>query len=223
MKTQTMYENSYDGIDKLRDSTKLNTWALYVGKYNLQKPGYEASMAVTLTAHYGDAAVAKLIQAASKVPQTEAVTTVLRKKQLSAWLAAEKSPNEVFRRLKLDKGMGNLFANPTMHTMTDYLNVFNFKCSRKHMSLMKTIAESYTDAAVAKAIREAAKDPETKSNALVLMGLQFDEWIIKEIKPAKMLQRVFGGTPTMEEKAIANVYASYYPRAKKHLSELDLV
>ncbi|ETK96848.1 hypothetical protein L915_00522 [Phytophthora nicotianae] len=202
MKTQTMYENSYDGIDKLRDSTKLNTWALYVGKYNLQKPGYEASMAVTLTAHYGDAAVAKLIQAASKVPQTEAVTTALRKEQL---------------------GMDNLFTNPTMHTMTNYLNVFNFKCSRKHMSLMKTIAESYTDAAVAKAIREAAKDPETKSNALVLMGLQFDEWIIKEIKPAKMLQRVFGGTPTMEEKAIANVYASYYPRAKKHLSELDLV
>ncbi|OWY97031.1 RxLR effector protein [Phytophthora megakarya] len=209
------------GVENLHDSWKLNTWAAYVSILNKENPQDKISMIAMLATHYDDATVAKMIEAVQKVPSTAHVGKILHKEQLLGWLNTGKTPENVFKLLKLDSGADDLVANPTLYTMTSYLNVFNGKNKADHTMLIDIIKMTYGDADAALAFEKATRELTTKSNARVLKGAQFDDWIKRGIKPNKAQRTIFGGFATEIEDVIAYQYARYYKHGKKILEDLD--
>ncbi|KAG2809188.1 hypothetical protein PC119_g19314 [Phytophthora cactorum] len=73
--------------------------------FNKESPDKTISLIGTLSARYGDDAVANALVSvemrASSTPQVTALAKQLRAEQLSAWLDSGKSVDDVFELLKL--------------------------------------------------------------------------------------------------------------------------
>lgn len=52
--------------EKLLENPKFLSWVKYVDDYNIKNPDKETAMIPTLTAHYGDEVLAKMLEAAKK-------------------------------------------------------------------------------------------------------------------------------------------------------------
>ncbi|EGZ14998.1 hypothetical protein PHYSODRAFT_432303, partial [Phytophthora sojae] len=111
--------------------------------------------------------------------------------KLRRWLKKGTSADDVFQKLKLNRGVESIVGSPKLETMATYVRVFNKKNPGQETTLMKTITNAYGEAAVAKGLEAAANVHKTKSNALELQGAQFNQWIAKDIKVDDVLPKVF--------------------------------
>uniref|UniRef100_H3GPJ5 RxLR effector protein n=1 Tax=Phytophthora ramorum TaxID=164328 RepID=H3GPJ5_PHYRM len=98
--------------DTLLDNLQFTTWLVYVDDFTANNPGKTTSAIATLTTHYGDEAVAKILDAAKKVAGTKEVATKLETAQMQTWLASGKTADRVFKLLKLDKAGDGILSNP---------------------------------------------------------------------------------------------------------------
>ncbi|OWY90114.1 RxLR effector protein, partial [Phytophthora megakarya] len=92
-----------DALVALR-STKMNVLTKYVDMFNKKNPDKAMSLISTLTARYGDDGLAKALVIAEKeatTPATAKEIQTLRNDQLTTWLNADKSVDDVFQLLKL--------------------------------------------------------------------------------------------------------------------------
>ncbi|KAG1694403.1 hypothetical protein DVH05_021483 [Phytophthora capsici] len=175
--------NLDNGIEKLRDATNFNTYASYVRQYNAQNPDHEVSMLAAIAARYGDDEAAKLLHTMTRHASTQAVATKLSQEQVDLWMAAKKTPKEVFALLKLNQNVDDLLSSPALYSMDDFLNAYNRQHKNQHTSLMKVVLGSYDNAKVAKALQDGLESASTKSRAWELKERQFDDWIKAGIKP----------------------------------------
>ncbi|KAE8987534.1 hypothetical protein PR003_g22555 [Phytophthora rubi] len=90
--------------EKLFEDKKFLAWAKYVDDFNVKNPDKATSMIPTMTKNFGDDAVGRMIEAATKVEGTKRLATSLQTQQIKYWESLGMSTDDVFRALKLDQG-----------------------------------------------------------------------------------------------------------------------
>lgn len=104
---------------------KLDEWITYMKAFNKKFPKKQTSLVTTLTTHYADDDLARMIQAAKKVPGTAKIAKRLEIEQIYRWLEHQKTPKEVFNLLKLDDVTVEPFLQPQMLTWAKYIDYFD--------------------------------------------------------------------------------------------------
>ncbi|KAF4127542.1 hypothetical protein GN958_ATG23271 [Phytophthora infestans] len=86
-----------------------------------------------------------------------------------------KSPNDMFKKLKLDNTGDQLFSSPSFSKWLSYVRT-NSK-TNPDMAIFSTLAYHYSDEALVKLLDAAKKVDSTKVLATKLEGLQFTNWV----------------------------------------------
>ncbi|KAH7469378.1 RxLR effector protein PSR2 [Phytophthora ramorum] len=173
----------------LFDNSDFNVWVAYV---RLIDPRHaEAAMITSLTARYGDEALAKMIQAASTVDKTKTLAKLLEAKQLEGWKTMGLSNNGVFKLLQLNRGVDNLLVNPNLSIWVKYMNYLGKNGHDDEAVMIKTFMAHYSDKALSQMLTTAKKVPDTKVVATKLQTELLGAWQTSKKTPEdvfKLLQ-----------------------------------
>ncbi|KAE9260880.1 hypothetical protein PR003_g34166, partial [Phytophthora rubi] len=168
-------------LDKAADDflahPNVNAWINYIKLFNEENPTKRASLIATLTAQYGDDGLAKIIEAAKRVPSTEDIAKRVQTEQLQRWLVGQKSTDEVFGLLALDKAADSLLASPQLNTWISYMKLFNEKNPTKKTSLIATLTAHYGDKGLTKIVEAAERVPSTATIAKRVQNEQIQRWL----------------------------------------------
>ncbi|KAF1786930.1 hypothetical protein GQ600_15155 [Phytophthora cactorum] len=143
--------STVDVLNKLRfgddaaaalKTPKLDALNKYIAMFNKENPDKKISLIGTLTARYGDDAVAKALVSAERkadsAPQLAELAKRLRAEQLSAWLDGGKSVDDVFNSLKLGADGYEALTSRKLEVLDDYIVKFNSE-KNGHETLLKTL------------------------------------------------------------------------------------
>ncbi|ETI38142.1 hypothetical protein F443_16029 [Phytophthora nicotianae P1569] len=172
---------------QLFDNPDINVWAAYTNA--VVKSNADDAMLTTLRARYSDDALAKMFEAGKKVTQSESVATKLQSRQMENWMAAKKTPDDVFKILLLDKAGVGVLDNSALAGWTTYMRFFNSKqANRKNrVTLISTLTTHYKDRGVLDIIEAAKKVPSTARTAKLLEADQIQFWLKNERTPDELL------------------------------------
>ncbi|OWZ19203.1 Avirulence (Avh) protein [Phytophthora megakarya] len=138
--------------DKVLGSPQLEVWGKYAGYINKKNPDNKASLIAALSTHYKDEGVVKMLEAAKKVPATEAVATRLQTEQLHHWLSIDRAPANIFTLFKLDKAGENLLLNPQFLIWRKYTDDFGLKNPMTTETTIGVLRMNYEDDVLANLI-----------------------------------------------------------------------
>ncbi|KAJ8576172.1 hypothetical protein ON010_g3040 [Phytophthora cinnamomi] len=150
--------------EEMFNSASLNAWGKYVRAYNANNPEKKTSLIATMTTHYGDEGVIRLLEAAKKVPTSEAIATRLQREQLQYWLSIRKEPDDVFNLFQLNKAKDKLLESPQFSAWAKYSDDF-FKYGDMDSAAFQSMRNYYSDERLAKMILAAEKNPSMKKIA----------------------------------------------------------
>ncbi|KAG6955565.1 hypothetical protein JG688_00011821 [Phytophthora aleatoria] len=150
---------------------------------NKANPKKQTSLIKTLTIHYGDEGLAKIIQAAKQIPSTASIAKRLQTEQLQRWITQGKSPDDVFALLKLDKAGQKVFTHPEVVTWAKYVDDFNKANPDKHVTLFSTFAARFNDETLVQMLIAAKKVPSTEKIAVQVQAVQTKLWLNTRKKP----------------------------------------
>jgi hypothetical protein len=173
--------------DDLIGSPQLTTWVSFMKEYNAKNPSAKATLIGTLTASYGDARLARMIEAAMKVKDTQRTGKRLQTEQLQRWLDGGRTPDEVFTLLKLDKVDASLFQSPSMNTWSKYLNAYNAKNPDEKTSLIPVLVAHYGDKRALEMVRLVGKAKSLESSAATLQAELMQHWLALRTEPSQVL------------------------------------
>ncbi|ETP36107.1 hypothetical protein F442_15866 [Phytophthora nicotianae P10297] len=168
--------------DTLFENPKFHVWVKYVTDYNIKAGKNEISIIPTLTKHYADDVLVKMLEIASKssVVDTRRVASSLQEQQVKYWRSLDLLPTDVFTRLRLgDKGkLDDMLTNPSFFALNKYLVDYNVRYS-KSLTMVEVLKGGYGDEAIARMLQQTAtkaKDVETQKMAVRLQNQQFEHW-----------------------------------------------
>ncbi|OWZ14580.1 Avirulence (Avh) protein [Phytophthora megakarya] len=123
------------------------TWVKYMDRFNKRYPHEKTSMIETFTKAFGDDGVTKMLYTAKSDRWTKTLATNMEDEQLKMWLDSEKSTDDVFMLLKLDKGEDNFnFQDKQLlNTWVSYINVFIHKNPDKKYVLFSALQSGFND------------------------------------------------------------------------------
>ncbi|KAI9980176.1 hypothetical protein PInf_026532 [Phytophthora infestans] len=139
----------------LFSSEKFREWFKSVsrGIEEDESPALEA-MITTLTTHYGEDTLAKILSSASQRDgnwmSAQLQDTLLRK-----WVSDKKTVDDVYKLLKLDTEGQSIFDSPTLTTWMDYVSGLKLDPSD---SLWTKLQTQFDDAVLAKMIAQSEDD-----------------------------------------------------------------
>ncbi|KAF4045392.1 hypothetical protein GN244_ATG02134 [Phytophthora infestans] len=181
-KSQKTTDNRFVSLDvgavksKLFESLKYQKWAESVT--NAYKKNVEAgklAMFSTLSAHYGDVALAKLLAEAQHVPKTRSVANLFEAIQLEKWLTEKKSTSQVFKLLHLDVDKGNLLKNPLVNTWVSYVDKIGKE--DPYQILVRELTKRYGDDGLANVLVAAKADDTAQVIASKVVNAQLKSWL----------------------------------------------
>ncbi|POM77607.1 Secreted RxLR effector peptide protein [Phytophthora palmivora] len=155
---------------------KFNTWVEYMRKLNADNP--EEAMFKVLRTSYTDKALSRMLIGAKRGSDTDDIITKLQAEQLRYWASKEKSTDDVFNLLQLNKVDDKLFNNPEFLVWAKYVG--GVKTSGKESTMISTLLSHYSDDALSQMLIAAKKAPKTKSIATDLQAEQLRIWLSKE-------------------------------------------
>ncbi|EEY68945.1 secreted RxLR effector peptide protein, putative [Phytophthora infestans T30-4] len=159
----------------LFQSAPFETWAKSVTKaYKKNPEGGQAAMVFTLTDHYGDKTLAKLLAEARQKYKTMIVANQLQNAQLDNWIVQKRTSNEVFSLLNLKVQEDNLLKNPMLKTWMSYEMKLT---ERPNRALLLKLMERYDDAGLTKMLVAAKKDRSTRTIASAVRHAQLKNWL----------------------------------------------
>ncbi|KAG6612043.1 Avirulence (Avh) protein [Phytophthora cinnamomi] len=170
------------------ENPKFKTWAAFMSATN--KQNLDAAMISALSTRYSDDVLSQMIIAAKQVPDTKELATKLQAGQASIWLSSEKSADDVFSLLKLNKANGNVLDNSEFAAWTKYVDDLNKNDVEKPALMMSsTLASRYSDEAIMKMVEAAKTAPDTKCIAKRLETVQPPRWLSSNKSPVDMFKR----------------------------------
>ncbi|GMF45862.1 unnamed protein product [Phytophthora fragariaefolia] len=218
-------------VDDLLSNPKLEQLTSYVKHFNEQNPTKQTTLIATLTAHFGDEGLAKIIEKAKQVQGTEATANRMQAEQLQGWLGEGKSADDVFKLLKLNEASENLLSNSLLETWTSYMKLFNKQYPKKRTSLISTLMANYGNKDLAEILGRATHVDETSALANRLETEQVYLWLEEKPTPNEIFKMLELNTAryTLFDKPQVNswmkytvAYNSKFPKAKAtFLSSLE--
>uniref|UniRef100_H3H3G0 RxLR effector PexRD54 WY domain-containing protein n=1 Tax=Phytophthora ramorum TaxID=164328 RepID=H3H3G0_PHYRM len=113
--------------DELLGNPLLNTFTKYMNIYNKRNPDQEITLIGTLTTHYGNVGLSKLLAAGRNVASTSNLATSLNAAQYKLWMSQRKNPDDIFMMLGLQKAGKNLLSSPLFTTFTKFTDAYHAK------------------------------------------------------------------------------------------------
>ncbi|POM81649.1 Hypothetical protein PHPALM_345 [Phytophthora palmivora] len=158
------------------ESKQFQQWADSVAKTYKKDPEVgTTTMVSTLLSHYDDASVANMLAAAGKVTRTKDVAKSLEGGLFTNWIIKERSADDVFTLLKLNKEGDKIFQSPVWNTWVSYVTKLDNK--NPNQLMFKVLRKHYDDETLARALATAAENYETKGIAGKLEELQRASWL----------------------------------------------
>ncbi|KAG3029769.1 hypothetical protein PC121_g15779 [Phytophthora cactorum] len=180
-------------LDKVTDgllaTPHLNDWISYMKLVNKANPTKKTTLIATLTAHYGDEGLAKIIEAAKQVRATAALAKRVQTEQIQRWLLDGLSPEDVFKLLKLDEAAEGLFAQPQIVTWAKYLDDFNKVNPTSETTIFSFLKSRYKDEEIFVQMLIAAKNVlSTEKIAIRIQAEQTALWLKNKKEPAAIFK-----------------------------------
>ncbi|EGZ13675.1 hypothetical protein PHYSODRAFT_265395 [Phytophthora sojae] len=210
-------------------------WLTYADDLKIKHPAIKTSAILTLTAHYGDDGLYKLIEAGLKNEGTETVATKLKTELMKHWVATAKVPDKVFHIMKLDKVETDILSNPEFINWARYVDDFNAKYHKQSTSMVPTVLNYYSDDVIFKMTEAAKSVEETKAIATKLQEELVQAWLKSKKTPDEALVDFGLGKKTrysknpvepLLERALFNSWVKYlddynvlYPEKKTTVIE----
>ncbi|ETM44636.1 hypothetical protein L914_10142 [Phytophthora nicotianae] len=179
-------------VDSALASPKLEVLSKYLDMVSTKYPNRAESLLGTLTARYGEIAIAKGLVTTKQAPSSKDIATKLQTQQLEGWLNSQKSAVDVFNLLKIkDDDILSLISRK-METLKLYINLFNSKNPENKTTLYATLREGFKgEDQLALMISRAKDSLRTSEAASRYRHMMFQEWILKEYDPVSVLTQVF--------------------------------
>ncbi|KAF1791255.1 hypothetical protein GQ600_3761 [Phytophthora cactorum] len=159
---------------KKKPGRSLQLLKLDVMRYDL----FEKPELFTLVKYVDDFNKYMLVKAKS-VASTEKLALRVQADQTKLWLQNQRTPDELFTLLRLDKAGDSLLENPIFDAWIKYADDFREMYPKLSMDPIATIDEYYSSAKVAKMIVEATVSPKTEKIAYRLNTEQYRDWITR--------------------------------------------
>ncbi|KAG2778809.1 hypothetical protein JG687_00019655 [Phytophthora cactorum] len=149
-------------------------------------------------------------------------------KQLSAWLKEKKTPEDVFKLLKLDTGTKNLLANPNLKTWSVFMVLYNKENPTKMVTMLGVLTKTYGGEAVAKMIEAARASPKTRGIANRLQNLQLNAWAQNGLTPDIVFQMMKvgeGGVDKLMSNQGLNVWFYFFNQMNNYnpYRQIDII
>ncbi|KAG6952486.1 hypothetical protein JG688_00013254 [Phytophthora aleatoria] len=160
--------------------------------FNKESPDKTISLIGTLSARYGDDAVANALVSvemrASSIPQVTALAKQLRTEQLSAWLDSGKSVDDVFELLKLRQDGYKALESPKLDVLDDYIAKFNAE-KGGHETILKTFTRGLCGESNLMPFLEVAKlELGTLGRAMDLEKKLLRQWAHDNLEPVDVMK-----------------------------------
>ncbi|OWZ21490.1 RxLR effector protein [Phytophthora megakarya] len=148
-------------------------WVHYADELSAKRP--EMSAISTLTSHYGDDRLFRMIRMAKTKPPTENLAKELETKLMQHWVATRKDPDEVFHLFNLDTVWDGIWEKPELSTWVQYVDDLNTKHPEKPAWMSSTLTKYFNDEVLIKMTNNLKmRGPE---NAKSIAAKVEDDWI----------------------------------------------
>ncbi|KAF1773261.1 hypothetical protein GQ600_12456 [Phytophthora cactorum] len=155
----------------------LRAWISYMKRFNTANLPKKTSLIATLTAHYGDEGMAKIIEGAKQVSSTASIAKRLESELMQLWLGQKHSVDDVFKLLKLDEAGDQLFAQPQVVAWAKYVDEFNELHPDKQVSLFSALTARYpNEETLVKMLIATKKSPSVENIAVRVQSEQTKLW-----------------------------------------------
>ncbi|KAE8976553.1 hypothetical protein PR003_g956 [Phytophthora rubi] len=186
-------------------------WLKYVDDLSAKNPTKGTSAFSTLTAHYGDAALYKMIEEGEKIWSTKALATKLEEELMQNWIATAKSPDDVFHAMGLDKVKHNILSNPEFTAWAKYVDDFNAKYPEQPALMAPALRKYFSDDALFKMTDEVISGGGSKSVATKIQDELSHLWLSSRKTPDDALVELGLGrtVDTLMESPLFNIWLKY--------------
>ncbi|EEY69683.1 secreted RxLR effector peptide protein, putative [Phytophthora infestans T30-4] len=187
-------------------------WTDFIAQTNTKNP--DMAIYITLGTHYSDEALAKMFAAAKEADAAKALATRMEGIQLTNWVNGEKSPDQVFKILGLNKMGAEGFANPQFARWTELIATASTK--DPNVAMFTTLAAHYSDDALARMLMAAGMVESTENPAANLCLLQFEKWFSQGKTPASV-NTILGVTNNSDDltKKISRDFEKFYGKREE--------
>ncbi|KAF4036028.1 hypothetical protein GN244_ATG11936 [Phytophthora infestans] len=178
--------------DNLFASPQFKIWLDYSLDFRKKFPRANTVPVIdTLVAHYGDAALSRIIKAAKEGAGTKTWAVYYEQALVGKLLKAEKTPayisrlvgrqvtpDDAFKLLKSDMGMDNIIATPAYNAWATYVSVFKRENPNEaSKQVIDTLMAHYSDQALAKLFKAAKETSTTKVRASYYENALIGKWV----------------------------------------------
>ncbi|KAG7386476.1 hypothetical protein PHYPSEUDO_015576 [Phytophthora pseudosyringae] len=203
--------------DNLLDNPQLTAWVSYMKMFNQANPTKKTSLITTLTAHFGNQGLTRIIEAGLLGSNTAIMAKRLQVEQVHHWMTQGRSPENVFGLLKLDKLLpftwisSDLFEKPGLTTWIKYLDDFNAENPAKKTTLITILSKQYNDKTLANMLIAANKAESTSSIAKRIQAEQTQRWLKRGKKPADIftMLKLDKAVGTLFENSLLSAWVKY--------------
>lgn len=143
------------------------------------------------------------------------------RKQAKGWLKEEKTPDDVFKLLKLDEDLDTVLDSPKLTTWAVFLVKYNKKYPEKATSLLGMLTKHYGTIPVAKTVETARLNPKggTFKLADMLQGHQLVGWRHNGLSTDVVFDMLKIGDGSVEKllsNPALNVWVYYFTRSNRY-------
>lgn len=180
-----------DDIVATLENPKINTFATYIELHNSMNSKNKLSVVGTLSARYGDDAVARALVTVQRKNDaaTRDLMVNLRKQQINDWLDS-KSVDDVFKLLKLRADGYEALTSRKLEVFEEYIKAFNSKTGRQ-VSLYSALKTGFGgDSQLASILQRAKTDFRTQQKAVQLEDQMIKHWIGRKLQPEHVLEEL---------------------------------
>ncbi|KAE8876266.1 hypothetical protein PF007_g30044 [Phytophthora fragariae] len=104
--------------------------------------------------------------------------------EVRGWMKKKKTPDDVFKALKLDDELETVLDNEKLHLWVDFVNKFNKKNrGEREVTILGMLTKTYGDEALAKMLETAKQNPSTVWLATKLQNEQQIVWMLNGLSP----------------------------------------
>ncbi|KUF81627.1 hypothetical protein AM587_10005568 [Phytophthora nicotianae] len=181
-----------DDVAGALKNTNLEALNTYIAMLNNKNSDEVITLIGTLSARYGDDAVAKALvtaeRNAEKAPELAALAKQLRSQQVFAWLDNGKSVDDVFNLLKLRGNDYEALTSRKLDVLEDYITKFNRENPEHKTNLVKTLTKGFGGETNLVGVLQRAKgDIRTRTKAFQLEEGLIRQWVREKLEPARVM------------------------------------
>ncbi|OWZ11377.1 RxLR effector protein, partial [Phytophthora megakarya] len=175
--------------DNLFTNPKFLVWLTYVDDFNNINPREAKSAASVLAAHFGNAGLSKILNAAMKDEATMAVAFKLQGQRLETWKKSNIHPLDVLELLNLE--WRGILANPLLASWIRYMADFNARNPTKQLDMIDILSLYIkNDGRLAELLEAGRKVPATKQISVALQYEWFAKWESMRFTPSDAFKAV---------------------------------